>query len=668
MSVTADLEEALTCPVCFGIYENPRSLPCLHCFCLGCLERLPVNPENTNFIFCPMCRIPTELPDNGAAGFPVAFRIVDLVERLARMRAEPRVVRNCRQHGKPLDIFCESDNCNVLICTDGTIQTHRGHTHSAIKDAYDKHTRLFKASINSVEVMEKDVIDFIDNINVRVNEVKEQGELAKAEVHLMVEEMIAILHQSEGHLINEIENVASGKVQLLQDQRILAEKRLNSLNELKGIVKNKLEIVNYSEFLECVKETTDRIAVQACEVIDTDVTERADIMLIKNMDIIHSLCNIGTVTTQTQMCKIKHFNTRDIVISKDKISFPLSIEKDDFSILEVPLSSLHCKVVTTNNTLITTNVTARMEPGIFEVHCSPVARGKHQVNVHVNNVPIQCIELSIPFNPYIQNITPLRTIECNGRPWGITEINGYLVITEHNRSCISVMMKDAGTKVAHEYTRMRFSEPCGIGIAPGNSIIVANDHKVQKIAMSGQEIAVVSTGRGEQAFDSPGGVAILPNGFVYVADCKNNRIKVLLADDLSLVDIFGRAGDGIGMFRMPHDIAYDSQEYIYVADTYNHRIQKFIGHDFVLQFGTYGSGPQQFKYPCGVAVDSNDVLYVSDTYNNRICMYTSDGIFICCFGSKGNESNQFKNPHGVMFDSEGHFFVCDHNNKRIVVY
>ena len=40
-----ELDEQLTCNVCLDHYTNPKTLPCLHSFCLKCIEKLPQEPQ-----------------------------------------------------------------------------------------------------------------------------------------------------------------------------------------------------------------------------------------------------------------------------------------------------------------------------------------------------------------------------------------------------------------------------------------------------------------------------------------------------------------------------------------------------------------------------------------------------------------------------------------------
>ena len=49
------LDEKLTCPICFGIFTDPKKLQCSqsHVFCHGCLIQETV--QGQSFISCPIC-------------------------------------------------------------------------------------------------------------------------------------------------------------------------------------------------------------------------------------------------------------------------------------------------------------------------------------------------------------------------------------------------------------------------------------------------------------------------------------------------------------------------------------------------------------------------------------------------------------------------------------
>uniref|UniRef100_A0A1X7US37 B box-type domain-containing protein n=1 Tax=Amphimedon queenslandica TaxID=400682 RepID=A0A1X7US37_AMPQE len=131
------LEKELTCPVCLDHYTKPKTLLCLHSFCQHCLEGLPLDKKNeTYYLSCPTCRHHTELPEEGAGTFPVAFHLHDLKEMYSLTKktadlSNPQEA-TCSDHGKPLELFCET--CDAVICSHCLARSHKHHEYNLITD------------------------------------------------------------------------------------------------------------------------------------------------------------------------------------------------------------------------------------------------------------------------------------------------------------------------------------------------------------------------------------------------------------------------------------------------------------------------------------------------------------------------------------------------------
>ena len=75
-SIVTDLT---TCPICMDLFDNPKSLPCLHAFCLKCLQGYFKNSPGDE-VPCPMCRKGFQIPSGGLGGLQHHFfaqRLVD---------------------------------------------------------------------------------------------------------------------------------------------------------------------------------------------------------------------------------------------------------------------------------------------------------------------------------------------------------------------------------------------------------------------------------------------------------------------------------------------------------------------------------------------------------------------------------------------------------------
>jgi DNA-binding beta-propeller fold protein YncE len=178
-------------------------------------------------------------------------------------------------------------------------------------------------------------------------------------------------------------------------------------------------------------------------------------------------------------------------------------------------------------------------------------------------------------------------------------------------------------------------------------------------------------------FSSPRGMAIAPDGSLYVVDTGNSRIQHLTPHG-EVLHVWGTRyeGEGIapnGQFKEPWDVAVGEDGSVYVADTWNHRIQKFTAEgEFISAWGSgILSDPENmlgFFGPRGIATNSQGEIFITDTGNKRIVSFDADGIPLDQFGEAGMDAGQLDEPVGLAFDPDGYLYVADTWNQRVQVF
>ena len=134
--------------------------------------------------------------------------------------------------------------------------------------------------------------------------------------------------------------------------------------------------------------------------------------------------------------------------------------------------------------------------------------------------------------------------------------------------------------------------------------------------------------------NNPMGVAVDAVGNLYIADCGNQRIRIVTNGVITTVagnGKFGFSGDNgpatSAQLHSPWGITVDSAGNLYIADEGNNRIRQ-VSNGVITTIAGNGKprfsgdgGPAteaQLAHPTGIARDSDGALYIADIGNGRI--------------------------------------------------
>ncbi len=202
---------------------------------------------------------------------------------------------------------------------------------------------------------------------------------------------------------------------------------------------------------------------------------------------------------------------------------------------------------------------------------------------------------------------------------------------------------------------------------------------------------------------APTGVAVAPNGEVYVADYGNSRVLHFLAGSTTADRVYGQpdattntantGGINDKTLNFPIGVAVDTNGDLYIADTFNNRVLHYPAgsttadrvygqaSSFTSSTPNYnGISQNSLFHPYSLVVESNGGLYIADTGNQRILHYPAGSIsadrvygqlndFSTAVANKGGaSSDSLSGVTGLVLDSSGGLYAADATNNRVLHY
>lgn len=234
---------------------------------------------------------------------------------------------------------------------------------------------------------------------------------------------------------------------------------------------------------------------------------------------------------------------------------------------------------------------------------------------------------------------------------------------------------------------LRFKDPYGVAVAPDGSVYVSDGGSGAVWQIAGDE----SVKQVAANLDVPSAIALAPDGTLVVAETGSHtitRIDPKSGQSRIVAGVRGRSGfkDGDGetaLFNAPVGVAVGADGTIFVADTYNDRIRAI---DAEARVRTIAGGDEpgmvdapvgadaRFDTPCGIAVAADGALLVADTGNHRLRRVEMSGAVttIAGTGERGEAdgpptASTFDEPTGLAVETDGTVYVTDAGGSALRV-
>ena len=600
---------------------------------------------------------------------------------VAQLVPPKKKVMFCSKHlTKELDLYCET--CEELVCRDCTVRIHRDHQYDLVSDAFQKHKDVLVTSLQPVERQLDTVTKSLKQLDTQCQQITDQRETLVGNIHKTIQQLQEALEVRKTELIGQLDQITQRKLKTLAAQKDEIELVQTQLSSCLDFVKESLRTGSEGEILAMkkpvVKQVEEIKAGFKAEVLVPQ--ERADIRFSASTSELTQTCqHFGKVYSHPASPERCYATGKGLEVATvgEQATAILHAMDADGKECEQPLVNTSCELVSDAGGTTVKGAVQKKEKNKYTISYQPTHRGRHQLHIKVEGVPIRGSPFVVIARLPIQNLgIPVKTIGGVNRPWGVAvNQRGEIIVAESGGRCISIF-SPSGEKIrtfgSKGSAQGQFNLPYGVAVDGDGNILVVDryNHHIQKFTADGKFLtAVGQRGNKHLEFSDPFGVTIdHRNRKVYICDTWNHRIQILNAD-LTFSSSFGSRGSGNGQFNYPWDIALDSTGNVYVADGGRHRIQVFTAEGkFLRKFGKKGSGDGELDLPSSVSIDCDDIVYVTEGNNNRVSMFTSEGQFLRSFGTEGKGQGQFSSPRGIAVDRDGFVYVSDYNNNRIQIF
>ena len=164
-----NLKKKAECPLCLETVKDPKTLPCLHSFCLQCIDKHAgyAKRKLETTIKCPGCQASFQIPERGTFGsLPTSFYLNRLVDLLA-LRDGRKEAQRCSSCEENNTATCYCFVCQNFLCEDcfdahQRLKATRGHRSVLIENlqAQDVEDLMHRPAMCAKKYHENEPLDY----------------------------------------------------------------------------------------------------------------------------------------------------------------------------------------------------------------------------------------------------------------------------------------------------------------------------------------------------------------------------------------------------------------------------------------------------------------------------------------------------------------------------
>ena len=466
-------------------------------------------------------------------------------------------------------------------------------------------------------------------------------------------------------MLEEASSLVKGKLDALSVQEKGIDMASGTIQSLVDFVERNIENATEEELMDVHTQLLNRIDEETKKHQQSsgelEPVEEADIVVeVRCAEELRKLCREKAIVMKSPVDPAKSTVQGDGIKSAE-INKLSKVTLHTRSTIEKPHKKpvvVKAKLTTISSGSVVEAKVKQGQSGTYEIEYTPRVRGRHQLEVTVNDLPVS----GSPF-PVLVKIPPTQL----GKPIkSFTELQGFdiavnskdeLVFAERNGDIV-ILDRTGNRLQSIKKSQHGFQRLYGVAVDDNDNIYVTDrgSKSMFKFDKNGTQIKVV-----KPAVKNLGLSGIAVSGDQVIVADQTNHLLMSFTRDLEFVKKINlHSGCPVG-------VACDEERKMYVCHFRQNCVKVMSAQgELLYSFGDNDTSHKLCK-PYSICVDS-EFVYVSEWVSHCVSVFTKQGKFITSFGKNGSSDGQFNYPSGLAINSDGVLYVCDYVNARIQVF
>ena len=717
-----NLKKEAECPLCIETVKNPKTLPCLHSFCLECLDR------HANFarrqlkatIKCPVCQTSFQIPETDTfENLPSSFHLNRLVDVLALEDGSVQSQRcnSCDENNTATSycFVCQDFLCASCFEAHQRLKATRGHRNVLIDklQAQDVQELIHRPVMCSQQYHEDQPLEFYcEDCKVLIchkctvvshdRHSKTDTQKAAQEQKMQMADAVAkvkaeiVRYESEIKKQTDLRN--KNKVEILNEEKKMTdtvEKLIRDLREHVRKMKDKFREIYEAEqkhhatrlenfelvatqlkscFERCQSILERNFSVEILQTNHAILGRCNELLNVRKPDLymsphIHYLMEkkldlmdrVVVTKTDPSKCLAEGQDSKEVKERKETYFVIVTKDSQGFQCYQQD-DKIKVNILTPKGDQLKTDIKDTKD-GKYTVTYTLQCAGQHRVEILVNEQPLT----GSPWIVQVHQHQYQFAFQFGSRGKGQGEFCHISDIDVSDKTGTIAVADCHNERIQLFSSEGKFRSEIKIDGAPLSVAFTDSGDLLTLVPESDNKLRLFSEEGhfiehiNDKHLNDPRRLTIASDGRIIITDWLEDEINFLSPDGNNLLQSFSAPDfDELPVYAIYH------QEKFFVSYCSAKCIKVFdkIGV-YLHDIGCKGSNDGQFGIALGLIIDKYNQLIVCDEGNQRLQLFTLSGRFLSKLDGQYFE-NGF--PSCVAINSDGSLIVGDYVNSRISVF